>query len=62
MKAHEFAQHLLDGPNLDLFGQDSLGPVEIDSCPWVYEIMQEDEDNCGSCDGRVGEKVIIFSL
>lgn len=55
--AHAFAQELLNGPDLELFALDSVGPREISGFR-LYEISQEDEDDCGDCEGRVGDKVI----
>lgn len=60
--AHAFAQKLLNGPDFELFVLDSVGPCEVDSSPQVYEITQDDEHNCGSCDGRVGDQVIAVYL
>lgn len=59
MTSHEFAQRLLELPDKELMVVDSIGPQEI-SYPKIYTITQEDEDNCGSCDGLVGEEVIAF--
>jgi len=59
--AHAFAQELLNGPDLELFVVDSICPWEVNGFR-LYEISQEDEDNCGSCDGRVGDQVIAVSM
>jgi hypothetical protein len=59
MKAHELAQKLLNGPDLDVMIRDTLGPVDLSSC-YEYQISNDDEDNCGDCEGRVGETVIAL--
>jgi len=60
MKAHELAQKLLNGPNLEVMICDSVGPVDLSSC-YEYVISEDDEDNCGDCEGRVGQTVITLS-
>lgn len=62
MTSHEFAKLLLGQPDLVLFALDVIGPQEVNSPPRVYVITQEDEDICGSCNGRVGDEVIGFYI
>jgi hypothetical protein len=60
MKAHELAQVLLTGPNVEVVFSDSIGPIDIESC-FESKITENDADNCGNCERRVGEAVIALS-
>lgn len=44
--------------DVDVMVMDSVGPQDASS-PSLYTIVQEDEDDCADCDGRVGEVVVI---
>lgn len=60
--AHAFAKELLTCPDLDLFFIDGVGAQEITGLPHSYVITQEDEENCGDSEGRVGDEVVAVYL
>jgi hypothetical protein len=59
MKAHELAQELLQLPNLEIMFVDSIGPMELGSAQ-ESEITEQDAEDCGDCEDRVGEKYIAL--
>lgn len=61
MKAHELAAKLLSMPNIEVLVSDYIGPLEISSVQ-PYTITEDDEENCGNCDGRVGEEVVALHV
>lgn len=64
MKAHEFARRLLSGPDQELMVLDGFNgggfPREINFGPVPRTISQEGEDECGDCEGMVGEEVLVI--
>jgi hypothetical protein len=55
MKAHELAQKLLNGPNLDVMIEDNPGILYTPSSPFKGVI---DETNDGEAEDRIGEEVV----
>ena len=61
MKAHELAHELLNGPDLEVMFYESWGGlVDVDCC-LTSEITEQQADDCGNCEGRVGESIISLS-
>lgn len=48
-------------PTAQVMIADSIGPQECDG-PYAYTITAGNADDCGDCEGRVGETVIVFSI
>ena len=61
MDSHELAKKLLSLSNRKVMVMDSIGPQDVSSC-YIYTITNEDADNCGDCEGIVGEEVIAISF
>ena len=61
MKAHELAQKLLNGPNLDVMIVENWGGLSDIGFCFTSEITQQNADDCGDCEGRVGESIIKLS-
>ena len=60
MKAHELAQKLLNGPNLDVMFEESSGCLlEIHSA-FDRAITEYHEEMCGDAEGRLGEQIVIL--
>lgn len=60
MKAHELAQKLLNGPNLDVMFQENCGCVLLVDGVFSRPIDESDEEMCGDAEGRVGDEVVIL--
>ena len=61
MKAHELAQELLKGPNLEVMFYENWGGLsDVDRC-LISEITEQQADDCGNCEGRVGESIFMLS-
>lgn len=61
MKAHEIAQKLLNGPNLDVMIEGDWGDLSDVDCCTISKITHEHAEYCGNCEGRVGESIIKLS-
>jgi hypothetical protein len=60
MKAHELAQRLLNGPNLDVMMGDDYGDMlEVNSIS-SYFFDEEDEERSHYAEGRVGDEVVML--
>jgi hypothetical protein len=61
MKSHDLAAKLLTMPNLEVMAYDPLGPLDISSVQ-PYTITRSDADDCGNCEDRVGEEVLVIYI
>ena len=62
MKAHELAQKLLSGLNLDVMIEEDWGGLsDVDYCI-TSKISHVQAEYCGDCEGRVGESIIKLIL
>jgi hypothetical protein len=59
MKSHDLAAKLLSMPNLEVMAYDAIGPMDISSVQ-TYTISESDEEDCGNCEGRIGEEVLVI--
>ncbi|AEC53168.1 hypothetical protein SCRM01_222 [Synechococcus phage S-CRM01] len=59
MKTHQLGTKLLSLPNIEVMVEDSLGPMDISSVQ-LYTITDQDAEDCGNCEGRVGEEVVTI--
>lgn len=60
MKAHELAQELLNGPNLDVMFQENFGCALSVNCAFSRPINDCDEKMCGDAEDRLGDEVVIL--
>jgi hypothetical protein len=60
MKAHELAQKLLNGPNLDVMFQENSGCLLEVSSTSSRPINECDEEMCGDAEGRLGEEIVVL--
>jgi hypothetical protein len=60
MKAHELAQKLLNGPNLDVMFQEHCGCLWLVNSAYSRPLCEFDEDMCGDAEGRLGDEVVIL--
>ena len=62
MKVSELVKNLLTlDQDKDIMVKDSIGPMDIGG-PHAHVIDEEDADNCGNCEGRIGETVYVLSF
>ena len=48
----------LEHGNLDVMKKDSMGYLDLDFGALRLRITEQDAENCGACEGKVGEWVI----
>ena len=60
MKAHDLAQKLLNGPNLDVMFEENCGCVLLVDYTFSRPIDESDEEMCGDAEGRLGDEVVIL--
>jgi len=60
MKAHELAQKLLNGPNLDVMFEENCGFVLSVNSTHSRPIDECDVEMCGDAEDRLGEEVVIL--
>jgi hypothetical protein len=46
-------------PSLQVMVVDQIGP-QIVSGPYLSTITEQNADDCGDCEGRVGEQIVIL--
>jgi hypothetical protein len=61
VKAHELAKKLLAGPDLEVMFYENWGGLTDVDCCSTSEITEQQADDCGNCEGRVGESVVRLS-
>jgi hypothetical protein len=60
MKAHELAQKLLNGPDLDVVFQENSGCLLEVSTTSSRLINECDEEMCGYAEGRLDEEIVVL--
>jgi hypothetical protein len=60
MKAHELAQKLLNGPNLDVMFQENCGCILSVDSAFSRPINDCDVEMCGDAEDRLGDEVVIL--
>jgi hypothetical protein len=60
MKAHDLAQKLLNGPNLDVMFEENCGCILSVNSVFSRPIDESDEEMCGDAEGRLGDEVVIL--
>ena len=60
MKAHDLAQKLLNGPNLDVMFEENCGCIMSVNSVFSRPIGESDEEMCGDAEGRLGDEVVIL--
>lgn len=60
MKAHELAQKLLNGPNLDVMFEESSGCLLEIHNAFDSTISESHEEMCGDAEGRLGDQIVIL--
>jgi hypothetical protein len=60
MKAHELAQKLLNGPNLDVMFEENCGCILAVDYVFSRPINDYDVEMCGDVEGRLGDEVVIL--
>ena len=46
--------------DIEIMIRDGNYVLDLNVGPCDYTITQENEDDCGDCDGRVGEQVVLI--
>lgn len=61
MKIAQLVERLQQYPqDMEIMIKDGGFVLDLNVGPYDYTITEADEDDCGDCDGRVGETVVLI--